>query len=330
MPAMPHPIEPRRDAVPSLLRQLDVPLLQLFDTIYKIRNLTLAAERLCLSQPAVSRGLARLREVYGDQLFVRQPGGLAATPFAETLVEPLAFALDTLQSTLQKTEFDATTSRRVFKIAMSDIGERLFLPVLSQHLTQQAPGVGIQVVAPTLEDLRSGLASGEVDLAVGFFANMGKQFHHQRLFRERFIYVARQGHPVVKGSLTVALQASLPHVISGSATSSHASVVRRALATPELNAPVAMQVQSFLSVAPIVASTDLIAALPSNLARVTAKHMRLQLIEPPLPLPSFEVVQNWHQRFHRDAASTWLRQVFLSLFRDFDFEASEPLTLAPR
>lgn len=307
------------DSSPAhLLRQLDVPALQLFETIYKTRNLTAAGARLGLSQPAVSRGLARLRAVYGDPLFVRQRRGVAPTPYADSLVEPLALALRTLRTTLQPDHFEPRSARRMFTISISDIGERLFLPRLQQHFARHAPGLTLSVVAPSLEELRAGLAAGTIDLAAGFFPRIGQQFHRQRLFRERFIYVARRGHPVVKGILSREQQSVLPHVVAGPPGTEHASLVRKVLGTTMLKSPVALNVQSFLCVGPIVATTDLIAALPSNLAAVMAEHMSLQLVEPPGPIPGFEVTLIWHERFHRDPANIWLRQTFSRLFRDFE------------
>ena len=236
----------------SLLRHLDVPLLQLFEAVYKTRNLTAAGTRLGLSQPAVSRSLAKLRAVYDDPLFVRQRRGVAPTPYAESLVEPLALALRTLRGTLHPDHFEPQSAHRMFTISLNDIGERLFLPRVLQHFARHAPGLTLSVVAPALDELHGGLASGTIDLAAGFFPKVGKQFHQKRLFRERFIYIARRGHPIVKDTLTREQQSALPHVVAGPRGTEHAALVRKALGTTMLKSPVALNVQSFLCVAPIV------------------------------------------------------------------------------
>jgi DNA-binding transcriptional LysR family regulator len=94
----------------------------------------------------------------------------------------------------------------------------------------------------------------------------------------------------------------------------HAAAVEKVLASPRVRARVALRVHSFLCVGPVVASTDLIGAVPSNLGAMVASHMQLQLVAPPVQLPAFDVSMTWHQRFHRDPGSVWLRNAFVELF----------------
>ena len=297
-----------------LSRQVDLNLLELFETVYRTRNLTAAGAQLGLTQPAVSRGLGRLREMYGDALFVRQQRGVAPTPFADALAAPVTSALDTLRATLVRPTFDHAVQGRTFRVALSDVGERIFLPRLAEHLARIAPQVVIEVVSPTQEQLHEGLTSGQIDLAVGFFGSLSKQVHHRRLFRERFVYVARQGHPNVKGKLLREQLRKLPHAVGGPAGMQHAAAVEKVLSGPRVKAQVALRVHSLLCVGPIVTDSDLVGLVPSNLAAMVASHMPLQLVEPPVQFPGFDVTMVWHDRFHRDPASEWLRAVFVSLF----------------
>lgn len=297
-----------------LSRQVDLNLLELFETVYRMRNLTAAGAQLGLSQPAVSRGLGRLREMYGDALFVRQQRGVAPTPFADALVAPVGAALRTLRATLVRPTFDQSAQARRFRVALSDIGERIFLPRMMEYLDRHAPRVVVEAVSPTQEKMHEGLAAGQIDLAVGFFGTLSKQVHHRRLFRERFVYVARQGHPVVQGALRREQLRTLAHVVGGPEGMQHAAAVERVLASPRVKARVALRVHSLLCVGPVVAGTDLVGAIPSNLAAMVASHMPLQLLDPPVQFPGFDVAMVWHQRFHRDPASEWLRGVFVTLF----------------
>jgi DNA-binding transcriptional LysR family regulator len=303
-----------------LPRNLDLTLLELFDCVRRTHNLSAAGAQLGLSQPAVSRALGRLREIYGDPLFVRRARGVMPTPFAEALGAPVAAALQTLRSTFERQGFDPRQEGRSFRVAMSDIGERLFLPRLMTHLAQHAPGVSVEAVSPGEVDLQESLQSGKVDLAVGFLGALSKQMHQKRLFRERFIYVARQGHPVVEGRLRREQLRLLPHVVGGPEGMEHAAAVRKVLEGPRVKAPIALRVHSFLCVGPVVASTDLIGVVPSNLAAVVATHVPLQLVEPPVQFPGFDVAMAWHQRFHRDPGSEWLRGVFVALFNGLKVE----------
>lgn len=296
-----------------LPRNLDVTLLELFDRVSRTRNLSAAGDQLGLSQPAVSRGLARLREMYCDALFVRRPRGVEPTPFAEALVAPVAAALETLRSTFRPASFEPGQETRNFRVAMSDVGERLFLPRLMDHLAQTAPQVVVEAIS-SQQELHEGLSSGKIDLAVGFFAGLSKQLHQRRLFRERFVYVARKDHPDIRGSLEREQLRMIPHVIGAPEGMQHAVAVEKVLASPRVNAHVALRVHGFLCVGPVVASTNLIGVIPSNLAAVVADYVPLQLLEPPVQFPSFEVTMAWHQRFHNDPGSQWLRGVFVHLF----------------
>ena len=305
----------RGDPAPSAaLRTVDVGLLRLFDRIYRTRNLTAAGAELGMTQPAVSRGLARLRAVYDDPLFVRQQRGVQSTPLAERLAEPLAAALAIMAGTVEKPRFDPRGDPRMFRVGLSDIGERYFLPRLSQYLKRETAGVVIESLSPQREELLPSLASGGMDLVVGFLPDLGKQVHLQRLFPERYVYVARRGHPVVKGSLTLEQLRELPHALAIAPGTRHATAVEQVLTSRRVRASIALRVRSFLSVVPIVAETDLVAVVPSNLARLVANHLKLQLIAPPIKVPGFDVTMAWHTRFHREPAVSWLRSVFVELF----------------
>jgi DNA-binding transcriptional LysR family regulator len=297
-----------------LSRQVDLNLLELFETVYRTRNLTAAGSQLGLTQPAVSRGLGRLREMYGDALFVRQQRGVAPTPFADALAAPVTSALDTLRSTLVPPTFDHAVQPRAFRVALSDVGERIFLPRLTEYLARTAPQLSLEVVSPTEQQLHEGLSSGRIDLAVGFFGSLSKQIHHRRLFRERFVYVAREGHPTVAGKLAREQLRELLHVVGGPQGMQHAAAVEKVLLGPRVKARVALRVHSLLCVGPVVAGSDVLGLIPGNLALVVAGHMPMQIIDPPIQFPGFDVAMVWHDRFHRDPASVWLRGVFVDLF----------------
>jgi DNA-binding transcriptional LysR family regulator len=311
---MPHTDNKPRHPSRLLSRQLDLNLLELFETVYRTRNLTAAGSQLGLTQPAVSRGIARLKEMYGDSLFVRQQRGVVPTPFADTLVTPVISALEILRATVQRPTFDPASEARTFRVAMSDIGERLFLPRLMSHLAAAAPQIVVDAVSPSLGQLHDGLGSGQIDLAVGYLSDLGKQMHQRRLFHERFVYVARKNHPEIQGKLRREQLRALRHVIAGPEGMQHAASVEKVLSGPRVKARVALRVHSFLCVGPIVASTDLIGPVPSNLGAMVATHMDLQLLLPPVHFPGFDVSMTWHQRFHRDPGSEWLRAVLIELF----------------
>lgn len=295
-------------------RAVDIQLLELFVRIHRSRNVSVACAELGLSQPAASRAVGRLREIYGDPLFVRQHRGVLPTPFADWLAPQVGAALADLQGTIEAPMFDPATAQRGFVVSMTDIGERYFLPRLVRHLADVAPGVTVQAVGPS-HDLADGLASGAIDMAVGFLPALGKQVHVERLFRERFVHIARKGHPALRGPLTAARLRTLPHALVNPTGTLHAVVVEKALTSPRVRAPIALRVGSFLSLGPIIADTDLVAVVPSNLAQLVAAHLPLRLVQPPIQIPGFDLEMAWHRRYHRDPGSLWLRRLFGELFR---------------
>lgn len=297
-----------------LTKQVDLNLLELFDTVYRFRNLTEAGRRLGLSQPAVSYGLARLRKMYTDELFVRVQRGVQPTPFADDLAPPVANALEIVRNTISKATFEPRLATRSFRVAMADIGERMFLPYLRSWLSEHAPGVRIETLAPPLDRLSDGLATGDIDLAVGYIPQLGKQVHQRKLFDESFVYLSGRDHVGARKKLTVAQIKKLPHVIASPESTEHASAVERALRAPGLDATISMRVSSFLSLGPVVATTDLVGPVPSNLAAVVAPHLKLYVLTPAIRLPRFEVTLYWHHRFNQDPAGIWLRDAMVELF----------------
>jgi DNA-binding transcriptional LysR family regulator len=297
-----------------LSRQIDLNLLELFDITFRTRNLTATGVRLGLSQPAVSYGLAKLRRMYGDALFVRMQRGVQPTPIAVQIAGPIAAAMQILRSTIKKVEFVPSEVHRTFRVAMSDIGERDFLPRLAQRLGVDAPHVMVETLSPGLTELADGLASGDIDLAIGFIPGMGKQIHEQALFSEHFVYVMRNGHPAAQDALTAARIRKLRHVVASPPGTRHLYAVEKVLTSPEVRSEIALRVRSFLCVGPIVADTDLVALVPANLAALVANNLNLCVCKPKLKFPAFDICMYWHRLFHQDLASVWLRNTIMDLF----------------
>src|SRR5262249_4159865 len=154
------------------------------------------------------------------------------TPFADHLAQPFAEALAIVHGTVERPKFDPASDRRLFRIAMSDIGERYFLPRLLKDLVRAAPEVAVEIVSPLVPELQAGLAAGDIDLVAGFLPPLGKQVRSLQLFRERFIYVARDKHPRVRGKLSREQVRELPHVVANPPGTRHAAAVERVLTSP--------------------------------------------------------------------------------------------------
>ena len=166
------------------ISKIDLNLLVVLHHLLLKKRVSTVAEVLGMSQPAVSSALGRLRSTLGDELFLRTQGRMEPTPYALQLAEPVAMALDGLQQALNvRAAFDPALSTRSFCLAMTDVGEMYFLPVLVDALTRSAPGVTLQVVSVTQASLKEDMATGRIDLAMGLLPQLQAGFCQQALFR---------------------------------------------------------------------------------------------------------------------------------------------------
>ncbi len=168
------------------IASLDLNLLVVFDAILKERNITLAGQRIGLSQPAMSSALGRLRKTFNDPLFVRTGNGMQPTPYAQLLAPPIQHACELIAGSLQiGADFEPSASTRTFSFYMTDIGEAVFLPRLLGALAVQAPRVEVRVLRIPERGAQEAMAAGDVDIAIGLFPNLKAGFFQQRLYRDR-------------------------------------------------------------------------------------------------------------------------------------------------
>src|SRR6218665_1741640 len=207
------------------LSDIDLNQLVLFHQLMIERRVSNVAENLGLSQPSVSNSLAKLRRLLGDELFLRTPAGMVPTPFAELLAEPIGDALAMIHGGLnQQIHFDPASVKRSMTIGMTDIGEIVFLPKLVERLQREAPGVTLNTVRNSATNLREDMESGKVDLAVGPLPQLKAGFFQRRLFRQRYVCLFRQGHPLNRKRLTKADFSAAEHLMVVSAGTGHGAV----------------------------------------------------------------------------------------------------------
>lgn len=295
------------------LRALNLNLLLVLDALLTERHVTRAARRLGLTQPAVSNALAQLRTALGDPLLVRGPGGMVPTPRAQALTGPLRAALAALEETLApEAPFDPARAERTFVLATTDFVSYVLLPRLLQRLAAEAPGIRLQVRAWSHHRVPPTLETGEVDLMLGFYPRLPPGHHEQRVFRDQFVCVVRRDHPTVRDKLTLRQYVGLSHVLV-SEEGSGPGVVDVALAAKGLQRRVGLRLSHFLLVPPVLAATDMVAALSERVAEPFARHLPLRLLPPPLPLPTDWIRQVWHERTNASPPHVWLRSVIAGL-----------------
>jgi DNA-binding transcriptional LysR family regulator len=294
------------------VQDIDLNLLRVFDAVLRERGVTAAAARLGLTQPAVSNALARLRALFGDALFVRTPAGMDATPFARGVAEPVRQALALLESALAHGPgFDPATSTRAFRFYMSDLGQIEFLPPLIERVQRVASGVRLEAVAADLEHIADALATGALDLAVGFLPGLGPPVRRRPLFRDPYLCLMRADHPEKRLTRKKFLEAS--HVLVTYRGGGH-RVIEEAFERAGLTRRIALRVPHFSVVPMVLERTDLILTLPARVARVFERRGKFRTVPPPVPIPQAEVAVHWHERFEADPGNRWLREQIIELF----------------
>ncbi len=299
------------------LARLDLNLLRVFHQLLRDKRVSAVAQALGMSQPAVSSALGRLRAALGDELFLRTPRGMEPTPYAQQLANPVALALDGLQQALNvRASFTPASSTRRFTLAMSDVGEMYFLPVLVDALAQEAPGVTLQVVSVTHPALKDDMASGRIDLALGLLPQLQAGFFQQALFRQPYVCLMRQGHPLAtKPRLTLKALAAAEHVHVQAAGTGHGRV-DAALAAQGLQRRFRLTLPHYVALGDVLGHSDLIATVPERFALRVARPFGLALRPLPLAVEGSAIHQFWHGRLHRDPGHQWLRALVLRLFAD--------------
>ena len=316
-----EPVAPRSSAINDnfdsnrrqILTNFDFRLLAVIKELHRTRSVSQVAERLELTQSAISMSLAKLRKYFNDPLFVRTSQGMEPTPRAVQIIRILGQAENLLQTAFnQSVLFCPQTSDRVFRIQSTDAAQITLAPTLMCHLRETGPSIRIdlQRIGPDTHKL---LESGELDLAIGFMPPMGSGYCHQRLFNERFVCATRSGHPRIGKTLTLEEFEAENHLSITTLGTGHA-VVDRILELKKIHRRVALEVPSFLGIACILEANDYLAILPEQLAQHLTSSGAIKVLPLPFDMPAYPVMQHWHERYSQDASSRWLRNVMASLF----------------
>jgi DNA-binding transcriptional LysR family regulator len=312
---------PRGNTVEVDLRQL-----RAFEVLLRERNLTRAATVLGVAQPALSKTLAKLRRYFADPLFVRAGHRMEPTAKALDLADAVHALLD--DATMLRARhkpFDAATSTRIFSFSVVDSGLVRLLPRLLSYLETHAPGVRLRVTPLEFEALEAALEAGSLDFAMGSFRSRSKRIRRQTLWSVGYVSVARHDHPRLGEKPSLAAFAAERHVLVSTAGTGHEhQVVERALERALPPGRIVCRVPTFIAAAYAASRTDLIATLPAGIATELGDAFRLRAFAPPVRLPSIDVSQHWHERFHREPGNQWIRKVFADLFSATDDAAVQP------
>lgn len=295
------------DTIPRDARHL-----VLFDEIYRSQSMTRSAEKLGLSQPTVSIWLGKLRRQLGDPLFVRTSTGVRPTPRADALIGEVREALALLRAIAGEAPgFDAASSDRLFRIAMTDASHITLLPSLLARLRAGAPSVNLEIVPISAQTARA-LESGDADLAIGYIPGLEAGFHEQVLYGQDFVCLVSARHPRIGAAMTARAYRDEAHI--GILSGASYTTLQTSLAKARIRRRVMLELPGFLGLATIVASTDLIATVPRHIGETLAAAGSIRVVPCPVKIDGFTVRQYWHERFHRDAGHRFVRSLCADLF----------------
>ena len=294
----------------SDIRNLDLNLLKAFDALMDEGSVTRAAQRLMLTQPAVSAMLTRLRDYFDDPLFVRSQRGMVPTERAMTLADPIKQVLADINLLLQPIHFEPQTAKMTYTIAATDYALKAVIVPLMAELKKQAPGVRVAVISVNQDSLSRQMERGEVDLALVTPETTPQELHGRALYDEQYVCMMRADHPAaISGRITLEQFCSLEHILVSS-KGGFWGATDDALVAMKLHRNIGLSVNSFLVLPEVLRITDMIAVVPRRLA---CRHDNLIIMDTPLEVFGFTKSMAWHERSHRDPAHRWIRALCLEV-----------------
>ena len=300
----------------SVLRQLDLNLLLTFEALFRLGSVTAAAAELAMSPSAVSHALSRLRTALGDELFVRAGNAMQPTAHAERLAEPVAAALDLLGRGLDQARgFDPARSRRTYVLGATDYTVFAVLPHFVARMQELAPQLRFRVVHSRARDAAEELATGQLDLALGYAEDATESspgIEHFDLLVDHYVVIASRRHPSIRGRLSLAQYLAQRHVVVTPWNEASGSI-DKVLARQGLQRNVAVQLPSVLAAPFIVANSALLMTVPRHAARVLQEAAAIRSFPAPFAVPDYTLRGYQHVKHSRSRAHAWLREQLLAV-----------------
>ena len=294
------------------LNRPDLNLLHVFDTIYREGSLTRAAKALHLTQPAISHSLARLRDHFNDPLFTRQGNQMVPTPLARRFLESMRPGLNQIQSAVNQFHaFDPASQRKTYALGLRDVLESTFLPQLISKLAPY-PDMEVQSQRVARRDMETQLAAGKLDFAIDVLLPVSNQTSHELLRQDRLVVLARKGHPVIAQGLDMASYLEARHILVSS-RSEGPGIEDFELSRHGAQRTIRLRCQHYYAACRVVESSDLLLTMPETYARIIAQNTDIEVLAPPVEMPSIDVHLYWHKAYEQEPALVWFRDLLRNL-----------------
>jgi DNA-binding transcriptional LysR family regulator len=293
---------------------LDSRLLQIFNEIYKQQSVSKAAKALDIGQPTLSVALGKLRDHFQDPLFIRIENKMVATVFAEEIYPYVHESLKNLKYLQSYSQhFEPLTTHQHFKISMTDISHLVLLPMLLKYLKEHAPYITLEIL-PITPEASTQLLNGDIDLLIGFIPQLEAGIYQQKLFNQHYVAICSPEHSRLTDHYSNAHIFEEFH-IDIKATGGH-FILEEELNKHDIHRNIIVTLPSYLGISELIKSTDNVAIIPYFLAKKIEQHGSIKILDLPVELPQYNIMQHWHHRNHNNLANQWLRRICYALFSD--------------
>lgn len=293
------------------IRTVDLNLLVAFDAIFDELSVTRAAKRLNVTQPTASGMLRRLRETFGDELFLRTSHGLLPTPRAEELAAPIKALVQRADAILLPGIFDPAHALVTFRLSASDYMQQTVVLPAIRRLRRLAPNSRVAAMPRSPARLGEQLIRGEIDVCVCARETVLAEMKTDTLFLERYVCVGRKGHRLQEGFLPLKQLTESNHLLVDPSGRSFVGPIDAALAAAGVKRRIAATLPTFSNLFSLLRNEDFLAFVPERL--VALMRSELKVFDTELVIPNFEVVAMWHPRFDGEPRHVWLRKIIMDV-----------------
>jgi DNA-binding transcriptional LysR family regulator len=288
------------------MKTQELQLLYIFDAIMTERSVTRAAERLAMTQPAVSNAISRMRHIWNDPVFVRKGRNIEPTSYALSLWDQVGGPMFALTNAVSATQFDPGTSKRKFRLAVTDMIVEMIWRPLIKLLEEEAPGVDVHAVPYTPDGTHENLREANVDLAVGMLNQHDHSLRSTWLFQGGYVLAMREDHPLAGKKITMEEFLEARHLLVTMSGDAH-GFVDSYLDQKGLSRRIATTVNHFSIVPQVLRETNLIAAVPELISQDCGFVNGLWMGELPFEVDPTSLYLIWHARHDRDPGVIWMR-----------------------